>query len=264
MANCHHLHHDGAANFLDICQKTPLLNLYNVIVGVELEFYISVKSPIKKILQQYIELLQINCELFVRVIEEKGENQFEIVFKPSLDLPQVAKNVITARNLAASFFTGVIDFSAKPYKDDFGSAMHINISLHGKDDKNLFTKPVDYPETTVLLYAVAGLLSTVENYYNCFIPSIDDKSRLDGRYMAPSHLCWGKNNRTALLRVVGKDQSRRLEHRLAGSNASPWQVLTAILSGLEHGIKNKLMPPAPIFGNAYDPQYLLPELDFTR
>ncbi len=63
---------------------------------------------------------------------------------------------------------------------------------------------------------------------------------------------WGYENRTVALRVpAGDHKAMRIEHRVAGADANPYLVATAIIAGMLYGIENKLAAPEPITGNAY-------------
>ena len=74
------------------------------------------------------------------------------------------------------------------------------------------------------------------------------------------------NNRTTALRIPGSSGNpslKRIEHRVSSSKANPYLALSAILLGTYFGIKNKLTPIDPIWGNAFDPQYKLDALSYS-
>jgi glutamine synthetase len=77
---------------------------------------------------------------------------------------------------------------------------------------------------------------------------------------APVNRRWGVNNRSAGIRVpAGPSEARRVEHRVAGSDANPYLVLAAVLAGLHHGLKANLDPGPPAQGNvSRDPDLSLP------
>ena len=49
---------------------------------------------------------------------------------------------------------------------------------------------------------------------------------------------------------MGDGEARRIEHRVAGADASPHLALAGILAALLHGITNRLESSAPIDGRA--------------
>lgn len=75
-------------------------------------------------------------------------------------------------------------------------------------------------------------------------PSIPAYSRFHGSVMAPQALVWGRDNRGALLRVVGQpgDEGTRIENRIAEPAANPHLALASqVLAGLD-GIRRQLEP----------------------
>jgi glutamine synthetase len=91
-----------------------------------------------------------------------------------------------------------------------------------------------------------------------FLPKEEDYQRLDSRFMAPTHICYGGNNRTTLIRIPDS-LPKRIEHRLASADANPYEVIYAILSSIYSGLKHpqQITKIDKIYGNAYDPQYNL-------
>ena len=66
-------------------------------------------------------------------------------------------------------------------------------------------------------------------------------------------MCWGYENRTAAVRIPGGSHpARRIEHRVAGADANPYLVVSAVLGAALIGIENKLSPATPLNGNAYE------------
>ena len=83
-------------------------------------------------------------------------------------------------------------------------------------------------------------------------PNANSYRRLRPLSYAPLAATWGHDNRTVALRVPsGPEAARRIEHRLAGADASPYLVLAAVLAGIHHGLCKRLEPGPPTRGNAY-------------
>ena len=76
--------------------------------------------------------------------------------------------------------------------------------------------------------------------------------------MAPTHISYGNNNRTVMIRMPDS-YPKRLEHRLAAADADPYLVIYAILNSIFQGIPNyaKINRLEKIYGNAFDTQYNL-------
>ena len=109
------------------------------------------------------------------------------------------------------------------------------------------------PEGTVLLHnAIAGCLHALHDSTLIFAPHANSYDRLVPGAHAPTAICWGYENRTALIRVPsGSPSARRIEHRVAGGDVNPYLMLAAILGGALVGIEDKMAPPPPVSGNAY-------------
>ena len=208
-------------------------------LGAELEFYLtSEKFSITEILTSLQQMINH------KIKAEKGRNQFEIDLAPSNNAGDYARAIAEIREIvqiSAGKLGAVADFRSKPYADDFGSSMHIHLSF--MED----SKVEKYAE--ILCHFIPLTLKF-------FLPLEEDTNRLDARFMAPTHISYGGNNRTTAIRIPDS-APRRLEHRLAGANADPFLVIYGILNSIIKGLEEpgSITPLAKTFGNAYDPQY---------
>ncbi|HKK86644.1 MAG TPA: glutamine synthetase, partial [Roseovarius sp.] len=92
-----------------------------------------------------------------------------------------------------------------------------------------------------------------------FAPHAGSYARLVPGAHAPTGASWAYENRTASIRIPGGDPlARRIEHRVAGGDINPYLIFACILAAALMGIEDKMTPPAPISGNAYD--HDLPQL----
>ncbi len=172
---------------------------------------------------------------------EEGPGQNEIDFKycealKSADDAATFRGVVSAiadRNGAAA------DFSPKPITGEPGNGMHINFSIRsGKKD-------------IALAPAVAGILAHIREIAFFLNPVMDSYKRL-GELMAPGYITWGRENRSALIRMPAAfGKYERGELRSPDAAANPYLafglVIYAALSGFEEGLK----PPAPVDTNLY-------------
>ena len=79
--------------------------------------------------------------------------------------------------------------------------------------------------------------------FSIFIPNRNGFRRIKPDQFVPVNKSWGYNNRTVALRIPsGKDEARRIEHRVASADANAYLTLASILAGVHHGITNKLQP----------------------
>jgi len=205
-------------------------------IGAEIEFYIHGNVNIDLLAQKIGRTIK----------EEKGKNQYEVDLLPSGNLALYAGEIIDLRQLIIKSTVelgGNADFNSKPFADDYGSSMHIHLNFLEDNDVEKYAQ--------ILCHYVLEDI-------NIFLPSKEDYLRLDSKFMAPTHISYGGNNRTVLIRMPDS-KPKRLEHRLAGANADPVAVIYSILHSIKKGIENfaDIESLAKTFGNASDPQYAL-------
>jgi len=241
------------------------------IVGVELEFYLikegSKNDPIESNMYSISELNK-NSELFDEIsaaceennikiestISESGPGQFEIVLLHNDSLVTVAENIIflkyIIRNLSLKYGYDA-SFMSKPFGDLAGNGMHVHCSILNDSNENIFDNGTT-EGSEQLKFAIKGLIDTMQETTLIMAPHLNSYRRIVSETHAPNIISWGYENRTVALRVPGGDnKSKRIEHRVAGSDVNPYLLLSAIILGLEKGINEKMLPANPEDGNAY-------------
>lgn len=212
-----------------------------VTYGIELEFYLIPEKGTK---------LQLGHPA-VPLKNEKGLGQYEFDLGPFYDPIRAAQALINAKESLVKYYQGKkigVNFASKPFNDDYGSALHIHICVGNKN--------IDFAASCLCHYLKQSML--------CFAFEKDDYSRFDHRFMAPTHIAYGNNNRTSVVRTPDSFP-RRLEHRVSSASANIYLVLFAIIRALSLGIENpKLIKQySKLYGNAFDPQYELEVLPKT-
>lgn len=150
-------------------------------------------------------------------------------------------------------------FMAKPYLERVGSGLHIHVSVVDADGRNIFSG-TDAKGSEKLRHALGGMKALMADSMAFFAPNQNSYRRFQPDMFAPVNRSWGFNNRSAGMRVpAGPDESRRVEHRVAGADANPYLALAAVLAGIHLGLTKKLDPGAPAKGNvSRDPDPGLP------
>lgn len=188
-------------------------------------------------------------------ISEAGAGQVEINILHTDDAMKAADDALQFKNIVKDVSTkhGLIaTFMAKPFGDQPGNGFHVHFSVLDKDGNNVFDNGTD-EGSEVLLNAVGGLLSAMQESTLIFAPHLNSFRRIRPASHAPTGVGWGYENRTCAVRIPGgPNAARRIEHRVAGADANPYLVLSAILGAALYGITEKIAPPAPINGNAYE------------
>ena len=142
-------------------------------------------------------------------------------------------------------------FMPKPYTDQPGSGMHVHLSLLDKEGHNVF-QGSDASGSPELRHAVEGIRNVMAESMLICAPHANSYHRFQSGSYAPVNMSWGYNNRTVSIRIPANNgPDMRIEHRLAGADANPYLLVSALLAGLQYGLISKTEPPAPVKGNAY-------------
>jgi len=142
-------------------------------------------------------------------------------------------------------------FMPKPFTDYPGSGMHTHMSLF-EGDRNAFFEPgAQFQLSKIGRAFIAGLLRHAAEITAVCNQWVNSYKRLWGGAQrtagaggeAPAYVCWGHNNRSALVRVPmykpQKSNSTRIEFRSLDSSSNPYlayaTILAAGLKGIEAG-----------------------------
>jgi glutamine synthetase len=141
-----------------------------------------------------------------------------------------------------------LTFMAKPNQRE-GNSCHIHFSLRTESGEPVLA---DGGQLSKLgEHFLAGLLATTAEFSLLYAPNINSYKRFQPGSFAPTALRWGRDNRTCALRLVGHDQSLRVEHRLPGGDVNPYLAIAGLIAGALHGIDNELELEEAFSGNAY-------------
>lgn len=189
------------------------------------------------------------------VLKESGPGQFELNLQHQDCAVKAADQVILLRRAikgTAAKHDMIASFMAKPFGDQPGNGMHAHLSLCDDDGHNVFAEPSSVQATDQLMCAIAGLLKAAPESLIFFAPHLNSYRRFQSSFHAPIRTSWGVDNRFASIRVPNdQGQNRRLEHRIAGADANPYLVLSAILTGLKLGLDEQILPQPPLVGSDY-------------
>jgi glutamine synthetase len=181
---------------------------------------------------------------------EGGPGQQEIDLRYA-DALSTADNVMTFRMVMkeVSLEQGVFaSFMPKPFTEHPGSAMHTHLSLFEGDRNAFYEAGAEYQLSKVGRAFIAGLLRHSAEITAVTNQWVNSYKRLWGGGEAPAYICWGHNNRSALVRVPmykpTKGQSTRVEVRSIDSACNPYLtyalLLAAGLKGIDEGYE---LPP---------------------
>lgn len=242
---------------------------YTAHVATEIEFYlnntdgIADEQTLERIIRDACDAQGITLANFER---ERGHEQFEVALLPSHDLTRMAQDTERFKTLLAETLSpkGIIaDFAAKPFAGRPGSGLHVHVHLEDASAKNVFVRE-DEIYSAPLLHAIGGMLSLMCESMPIFAPAPQAYARFVPKSNVPVTVSWGPNNRTVAVRLPTKPVgNKHVEHRVAGADADAALVMAAILAGVHHGLRHKLKPDDPVFGDASLPMYERPKLPRT-
>jgi glutamine synthetase len=181
---------------------------------------------------------------------EGGPGQQEIDLRYA-DALTTADNIMTFRLVVkeVALEHGVVaSFMPKPFTNHPGSGMHTHVSLFEGDSNAFFEPGAEFQLSPLARQFIAGLLHHAPEITAVTNQWINSYKRLAGGGEAPSYICWGHNNRSALVRVPmykpAKGQSTRVEFRSLDSAANPYLAYALILAAGLKGIEEKYELPA--------------------
>ena len=191
---------------------------------------------------------------------ELGPSQVEAVFEPT-DALTAADNMVLFRNAVKMALRRAgyhATFMCRPpFPNIMASGWHLHQSLvelrsggnalrrdspephAGPGDAGLTLSPVGQ-------HWLAGLLQHARGMAAFCTPTANGFGRFRPNALAPQSVLWGRDNRGALLRVIGEcgDEATRIENRIGEPAANPYLYFAAqVHAGLD-GIGRRLLPPA--------------------
>lgn len=199
-------------------------------------------------MQPYLDLVRAYCaEMGLpadATTAEFGAGQYEINLNHKADAMAAADDCIYLKRVveqAARKMGLKSTCMAKPYSDQAGSGLHVHASLIDKDGCNVLDAKGGEP--TLLKSVTAGMLKTMRESQLLFAPFANSYRRFQPSSFAPVDIDWGFSHRGTAVRIPEKDgPGARVEHRVAGADANPYFLLTAILGGMLLGLEETLDP----------------------
>ena len=176
---------------------------------------------------------------------EGGPGQQEIDLRYA-DALTTADNVMTFRTVVreVALSQGIwASFMPKPFTTHPGSGMHTHVSLFEGDQNAFFEAGAEYQLSKTGRAFIAGVLRHASEISVVTNQWVNSYKRLLGGGEAPSYICWGHNNRSAMIRVPmykpNKGQSTRIELRTIDPACNPYLAfavtLAAGMKGIEEG-----------------------------
>jgi glutamine synthetase len=166
----------------------------------------------------------------------------------------VVKEMAAKRGMYATFMP-------KPSTDRPGSGMHTHISLFEGDQNAFHDSSDEYHLSKVAKAFIAGVITHAREITAVTNQWVNSYKRLttDKGYPiteAPVYVCWGRHNRSALIRVPmykpRKEQSTRIELRSPDPACNPYLAFSVMLASGLKGIDEGYELPPEATDNIYE------------
>jgi len=174
---------------------------------------------------------------------EGGPGQQEIDLRYA-DALSTADNIMTFRTVVreVALSQGIwATFMPKPFTTHPGSGMHTHVSLFEGDTNAFFEAGAEYQLSKTGRQFIAGVLKHAAEIAVVTNQWVNSYKRLMWGGEAPSYICWGHNNRSAMVRVPmykpNKGQSTRMELRTIDSACNPYLAFSVLLAAGMKGIE---------------------------
>jgi glutamine synthetase len=182
---------------------------------------------------------------------ELGPSQVEAVFAPgdglgSADAMVLFRSAVKQALWRAGYHATFM--CRPPFENIMSSGWHLHQSLVTPNGANAFMPSSgDDCLSPLGQHYLAGLLDNAQSAALFATPTVNGYERFAPNAMAPQNIVWGRDNRGAMLRVLGGvgDAATRIENRVGEPLANPYLYLASqIYSGLSGIDKGGAPPPA--------------------
>jgi glutamine synthetase len=215
-------------------------------------------SRSRTFLEKFVGSLQeVGMDVY-QIDHEDANGQFEINYTYSDALTSADR--FTFVRMAAGEIANdlglVCSFMPKPASDRTGNGMHFHLSITDGENPNIFHDDSDENGlglSAIAYHFMAGLLHHSKALCALAAPTVNSYKRLvvggsaSGATWAPAYICYGDNNRSAMVRVP----YGRLEFRLADAGCNPYLVHAALIAAGLDGIEKKMSAGKPVNANLY-------------
>jgi len=203
-----------------------------------------------------VEAFGVTCESYHHEVSH-GQHETDLKYDNALSIADgviALKHSLRVHARARGF---KVTFMPKPITGINGSGMHVHQSLSDMKGVNTFYGPGGpYNISETAMQFLAGQILHARSLASIVAPTVNSYKRLVPGFEAPVYVCWGRINRSALIRIpnVSKNKQKdgtRLELRCPDPSCNPYIAFAAMLAAGLDGIERKLTPPEAIEENVY-------------
>lgn len=176
-----------------------------------------------------------------------GQHEIDLRYADALTM---ADNIMTFRVVVREVAVrqGIqASFIPKPFTEYPGSGMHSHMSLFEGDNNAFYDAADEFHLSKTAKHFIAGVLRHSPEITAVTNQWVNSYKRLVSGGEAPSYICWGRSNRSALVRVPmfspGRGTSARVEYRAIDSACNPYLAYALLLNAGLAGIEGEYQLP---------------------
>jgi len=177
---------------------------------------------------------------------ENGNGQYEVGTDYGNPLEMADKSLFVKQLLEQYFYDQGIKFDdrAKPFRNDFGSGMHIHLSLKNHNEWVFGTDKM----TDEMMHFIGGICSF--GLHELTLTMNNGSFSRFGEGEAPNFISWGNSNRSAAIRVPNSNV-KIIEIRVPDPRCDPFLAFAILIKAGLRGIKEQIKPPNESNFNVY-------------
>ncbi len=181
-----------------------------------------------------------------------GQHEVNLLYCEAMEMADKHILFKAASKDIASQQGKAISFMAKMDTVQAGNGFHIHASIWDAEaKKNLFWDEKSSAPSALFRRFLGGLLAYSRELTYFFAPTINSYKRFQAGSWAPTAIVCGQDNRTCGYRVLGHENSIRIENRMPSADANPYLSFAATIAAGLKGVEEKLDCGEIFEGNAY-------------
>jgi len=220
-------------------------------------FDLATRDSAVELRQEIVPALEHMGMTIERSHHEVAQGQHEIGFKYG-DALEIADSVLTYKTTVKTLskkYGLYASFMPKPVFGINGSGMHVHQSLWSGTGNAFYDGNNEYGLSKTALSFISGIIKHARGLAAITNPTVNSYKRLVPGYEAPVYICWGRVNRSALIRIprnlAGREKGTRIECRFPDPSCNPYLAFAAMLAAGLDGIEGNLEPPKPVEERVY-------------
>lgn len=185
-----------------------------------------------------------------------GQHELDLKYAEAMGMADRVMFLRYAIKRIAKSYGLYATFMPKPVNGENGSGMHTHQSLWKESENLFFDANADYHLSELARGYIAGLMEYGPHFTLAWNQWVNSYKRLVPGYEAPTYVAWGRQNRSAYIRVPeyarGKNHAARVELRSPDPALNPYLGFATMLAAGMEGVRNNLSFSEPVEDNIFE------------